>query len=521
MQFKTTAAAIAAALSCETAFALPPSAVFTEDFIVRVAGSTIHDNYFAEYLKKICVANTIDSYKDNDATGKGTYWKAFSCQLDSTKVSGLGVVNPNFLILKRNRSGAITGVLPLLEPGKPIKFMGLNNNPLVGGSAQPQCTESPAGSRAWLCRTDRLGDLLDVTPDLGVGDVDPYNFSGPNYTPTIDGVTFAEPNLATVSKILNVVNSGGIIQNIPVSLGLRNALQDARIHQGKLDADCLNDDSERCMPNLSKGFIASLFLGKIAKWSDVKVSYDTANGAVSEPLTSFGVLPADQKVYLCRRNKGASTQVAFNAYFLDTPCSTWGSIPPESPGNPLNGPVILTPTQVTTTEQCLDDLDRGTNAGGNNPGLTAAWAISMLTTERNASLAYNYRYLKIDGYAPTLEEVAAGHYLYYSGATYHWRKLTPKPTGAKLRMIQVLAANASAPDILGVINGKVDQPWNPGPEGAFIAESVQGYAVSHPFDPANPVTPYTHAPSGKRISSCRIPQVDTRDSVNLVNTSDL
>jgi hypothetical protein len=351
--------------------------------------------------------------------------------------------------------------------------------------------------------------------------VDPYGFNGPNYTPTIDGVTFAEPTSGQVLNTLMVRNSGGIIQNVPVSLGLRNALQDAQIQQGKLDADCLGNETERCMPNLSKGLIASLFLGKIAKWSDVKVTHTGANGTVSEPLTSFGAALADQKVYLCRRNKGASMQVAFNAYFLDTPCSGKGSIPPESPGNPLSGPVILTPTQVTTTEQCLDDLDRGANAGGNNPGLAQAWVISMLTTERNANLALNYRYIKIDGYAPTLEEVAAGHYLYYSGATYHWRKVAPMPTGAKLRMIQVLSANANAPDILATINAKVDQPWNPGPEGAFIAESVQGYAVSHPFDPANPVTPYTHAPKGKTVSMCRIPQVDTKDPVNLVNTTDL
>jgi hypothetical protein len=511
MRIRSMAVAVAVGIAAGQApdvGALPPGEA--PDYTIKIAGSTIQDLNLVKLLETLCLPNTLDQYRDNDATGKGTYYRAFYCQLDSSKVTGLASVNPKVLILKRNRSGAITGVYPLLEPGKAINMMGIAND--LAGGTEPQCTRA-AGGGEWSCRTDRPGDVFKTTPDLGVSDVDPQLLRGVNYSSAIDGVAFNPPTVAGVTAVLTVKNAGAVVQGIPVSRNLRDALQEAQVAMGQLQAICATDAAERekeyCMPSLSRSLIASLFAGRIGKWSDIKVEYRPAGAAAatSLPLSAYHGGPGnDDLVRLCRRNRGASTQASFNAHFLNTPCSATGTVPvEEAESNPIAGPIVLTPTQVTIEENCLADFNDGTNNSAVNPGLAKAWAIGMLTTERNTSLARNYRYVKIDGAAPKVEEVAAGRYPYFSEAAYLWRKADPKPAGDTLTIIQKIATEATAPSMFGQINKTITHPWG---QGSFIAVSSQGYPVAHPFDPDNPVSAYTHTPGDALPDNCRVPQAD-------------
>jgi hypothetical protein len=493
------------------ALALPPTA--TPDLTIRIAGSTIQDNNLQKVLGNLCIAGTLDTYRDADPVGQGTYYRAFFCQIDAGKVTGLTLQNPKVLLLKRNRSGAITGVYPLLEPTKPINFMGISN--AVSGASQ--CTETPAGSTSWSCRTDRTGDVFKAVPDLGVSDIDPQIFRDANFNASIDGVTFNQPTPAAVAASLTVRNAGAVLQNTPVSRNLRDALQEAQVAQGRLDSVCLTDAAQReteyCMPSLSKGLLSSLFAGRIGRWSDVRVEYTPPGGssAVSKPLTDFNSGSVTTGlVHICRRNKGASTQAAINAYFLNNPCAATGAAPVEV-SNPVAGPVVLAPTQVSFEENCLADYSEGTNNSTFNTANAKAWAVGMLTTERNTSLAKAYRFIKIDGAAPTVEEVAAGHYQYFSEAAYVWRKSDPSPTGDTLTLIQKLATDATTPSMFGQLNAAITQPWG---KGSYIAVSAQGYSTTHPFDPNNPVTAYTHAPAGS-LDNCTYPQVGAQQTPNL------
>jgi hypothetical protein len=483
--------------------ALPPS--IPPDLTLTVAGSTIQDNYLLKYLGQVCKPDTLDTYRDNDVVGGGTYYKAFYCAIDSNKLSGLQLQDPKVLILKRNRNGAITGVYPLLEPDKKISMMGIQNNVRSVGVTNPQCTETTPGSRNWNCRTDRSGDLIQVTPDLGVSDIDPQIFRGVNYMPTLDGQIFNEPTPAQVASTLKISSSGALVQGIIVSKNLRDALQSAQIVQNRLAPDCQGQDSEPCMPSLSKTRIASLFAGRIRRWSDLLIEYTPTDStqAVAVSLTRYQG-PGDTKVYLCRRNKGASTQAALNAYFLNNPCSSATSLTPVEISNPLAGPIVMTATQVTMEEDCVADFNDGTNNSKLNSTLTQGWAIGMMTTERNTGLGKNYRFIKIDDTTPTLQSVANGRYAYFSEATYHWRKLDPQPKGDLLTLIQKIATNASSPAIMASLNAGINQPWG---QGTFIAVTAQGYPASLPFNPLNPVTPYTHSLRGG-IDNCRLPQLD-------------
>ena len=485
------------------AMAIPPN--IPPDLTLRLAGSTIQDNNLVKVLENLCLSGTLDQFKDADPKGKGSYWKAFSCQIDSGKVPGLTLLNPKLLVLKRNRSGTITGVYPLMEPTKAINFMGVANNP----EGAQQCAETAAGSRSWTCRIDRPGDLFKAVPDMGVLDTDPQVYRGANYNPLIDDVTFSQPSPSAIAAQLSIRNSGGVIENTPVTLGLRNALQEAEVAQGRVDPVCLTDAGLRetadCMPSLSKALIASLMAGRVSRWSDIQVQYTPSGSSTptSKPLTDFnkGSISTDL-VHICRRNVGASTQAALNSYFLNTPCASTGSLPVEI-SNPVFGPVVVAPAQVTAAEYCLADFNDGSNNGALNASGTKAWAISMLTTERNTKLSLNYRYIKIDGAAPTPEEVAAGRYQYFVESAWVWRKLDPKPTGDALVLIERITSDATTPTLFGQLNAVITHPWG---TGTFIATSGQDYSPDANFDPKAPVTAYTHAPDGS-LDNCIAPQV--------------
>ena len=504
MQLKPSAQAVALALLSTAplysgdVFALPPTA--TPAITIYSSGNTAANNFIQYVLaNRVCKTGTLDTYRDIPL--KGSDFLGFFCTVDSTKVPGLTVKDPNLLVLKRTRTNAELGVYPLLEPTKLIDIMGINNT--VNG--EPQCTLSTTAN-VYDCKIDRAGDLFKITPDFGVADVHPSLFRGTNFNPIIDGIAFQQVTAAAVSANLKVQPTGALVFNTPVTLGLRNALQAAQIDQGILDADCLADESQRCQPSLSKDLIASIFAGRLQKWSDVRVNYTPAGSstAVSRKLTEYGVLPADQKVRICRRNRGAGQQAVPNLYLFNAPCSS--TVAPAETGNPLLGPVVHIATSVSGGEACLDDFDKGTNNSTFNTGLTTAWAIGIAATDRNASLAKNYRFIKIDGASPTLDEVFSGHYKMYSEGSFNWRKVDPQPTGNKLTLIQKLAKDAAEPTVLASFNGSSVQPFG---RGGYLAISSQGYQVKHPFDPTFPVTPYTHAPTGLGLDGCRIPLLDT------------
>ena len=475
--------------------AAPLSPTDYPDLILKLAGSTIWDNNLDQLLAGVngsnglCLPGTLSTFRDGDANGKGTYWRAWFCQLDSSKVQGLSQINPKTLILKRNKSGAVTGTYPLLEPSKKIQFMGISN--------AGQCTLNAGSSRSYQCRTQQVGDLFLDIPDAGMLDVDPALLRNANYIPSFEpgGAVYQPPTPALVAAELEVLNAGAVIQNTPVSLNLRNALQAAQIAEGRLASDCIGKEQAACMPSLSTATLRQLFDGTIRHWSDLTVK----TPAGTQPLTNFAQTPlANPVVQICRRNLGASTQAAINAYFLETPCTPSGGTP-AALNNADFGPWVFFPGQVSLEEQCLHAISGG-RGGLYNPSQSPGWAVGMLTTERNTTLALDYRFIKLDGAAPTPEEVFNGRYRYFSEAAYVYRRNPPRPEGDVRVLIRKIAASASTPELFGALNATIAQPFG---FGSFIATSGQGYSAPARFDAQAPITPWTHQPRGQSLDNCR------------------
>jgi hypothetical protein len=471
------------ATSLNATAALSPSD--TPDITLKLAGSTIWDNNTLAVLNNLCVSNTLSTFVDADPKGKGTYWKAYFCQINSAQVPGLSLSNPKVLILKRNKNGMITGVVPMLETTKPIQFMGISNS--------GQCVLSAGSSTAYTCRTTQSGDLINYTPDMGLHDIDAFLTRDANFTPVIDGNTYKEPIADAILSNLTMQNAGGVIQNTPVSKNLRDALQAAQVGEGTLPSSCVGAETLACMPSLTTDFLSRVFAGKIQDWGEV------IRGGL--PMTSYSKAQLDTtKVAICRRNRGASTQMAVNEYFLRNPCDAQGTVPVEISNN-VTGPIVVAPGQVSEEEKCLDDFSQGTNNLGLNPAAQHIWAIGMLTTERNTTLAYNYRYIKIDGYEPSPQQVFNGNYKYFGEASFVWRKAPPMQlAGDALVLVQKLATAMTTPQLFGTLNAKITEPWG---TGAFIATSGQGYQAGTTFDASNPVTPWTHQLPGNQLNNCQ------------------
>jgi hypothetical protein len=502
MQLNRIAAAVAActALNCGLALALDASV--TPDIEIYMSGATAQDNNLGLLFNDLCQAGTLDIYYDGPTGKAGSKHQAYFCTLDSSKVTGLTASNPKVLFHKTSVSGEVggsgIGVNPVMLK-QPLDAMSIKNG---------NCVPPAAGEDYHRCSVSNPGDLIQQVPDAGVSDVNPELFVGPN-TPA--GV--APVDAAKVAQLLDVRSGGALVFNTPVTLKLRNALQKAQATTGDIPADCaVGDESARCMPTLSKQLVASLMAGEIQTWDKIKVVNPTSKA--SQPLTDFAGAGdiTDQKVYICRRTNGSGTQATINAKILNAPC-TAGAVNPLETSNDFAGPVVKLNAGSGDVEKCLTDFDSGANASTQNAGGAKAWAIGVQSTEKNKNETLAYRFVKIDGVAPTLENAASGRYGIIAEVTYQWLK-SGGPSGDKLKVIQKIATDAGKPSIVAANNKGFVHLFG---QGGYLAVSAAGYDVSGNgvFDPNNPVTPYTHAPGGLPLDNCRVPVIDSNKANRL------
>ena len=139
-------------------------------------------------------------------------------------------------------------------------------------------------------------------------------------------------------------------------------------------------------------------------------------------------------IEICRRNNGSGTQAQANAIFMGNPCdiNTDGSIDAlrmrtetDASSNTINN------EGSGDLELCLNDFNNGANATGRNGTLLRRWAIGIQSLERNApnfttnTYANAYRFIKIDGFAPTIANVHAGDYYDFAAQSLQYRSSPP------------------------------------------------------------------------------------------------
>ena len=327
------------------------------------------------------------------------------------------------LVVKRDRGGSGVGVGPVQTKGDGsdanvgrITFLDVSSvtcpaaavgTPGVNGA--PAIT-NPAGGLEPLQECAATYNQSRYT-EMGTSDIEPDKFFGTNVNePNVDGAglpfrTETDRAFAERSTL------AGLAFNTPITLALRNVLQTEQFLATNVcnpahpsynlltddltdRADATNAESQACMPSLTRSEIASMMTGTVVNWNQLLRANNTP------------ILPAGLPIQICRRVAGSGTQATINALIMGWPGDPGSTIDialPRTPNTPVPGTVVGN-SGSSDVDTCLHNFNATANP----------YAIGNLSVEgRNTDNLRNWRYIKIDGLAPTLANI-------HGGNTYMW-----------------------------------------------------------------------------------------------------
>lgn len=389
MKIRNLALAVAASLCASQAFALGIVASKNATLKLNVSGATAADIQFSNYITQVCTPGTLDTFR-NPADNS----RAFSCSIAAGEIAG--VAGGTSALFRKESGGSATGVTPII------------NNTTLNGIDLDTCVLS-ATPNLWTCSNT----TLQVPSELGISDVEPELF-----TITANSIgAITDPN--GVGQ-LNVSSVNAQTFGIVVTPDLRNALQAA---QGLV----VGSDDVANMPSLSSALIANIFASRMANWGTLVDSTGTGINATAVKTNS-------NAVEVCLRAPGSGTQAQFNAFYMGNSCLYRGasskqflgfSTPPD--GNGINndivrrqvGPVLTPPPYIhagvgsSDVGKCMTQI-----AAANRTaiGVQSMEKVAETLTDRN-----NFKYVAVDGVAPTLENMQAGLYRNWASLSIQWR----------------------------------------------------------------------------------------------------
>ena len=380
-----------AATVASHAYALGPNV--TPDVIFQLSGATAADVQVQTYYSTLCDISTQDNYEFD---GSGTDASAVFCTVPAS--AGVFATAKNVLFHKQS-GGSIDGVAPVFNQS-PVEAVDMTSCSQVSAN-----TGTVAGEYTCTATTP-------TAAMVGISDVEPELF-----TISANNEAGVQINL-NAPRMVNTVNAQTF--GVVASTGLRNALQSA---QGLT----VGSDEVQDMPSMSSDLIANLFAGKIANWSQLK-------GAAGLGIDSGAGL-SNGAVNICVRTPGSGTQAQFNAYYMGNPCNYRGAagygfvgfttaVDSDGVENnsavPLIGGFFPAPGPHIHKNEGSSDMGKCVT----NVSADDRWALGVQSLEKvdeGRTDRNDFKYLAIDGVAPTLENVAAGLYQNWASMTIQWR----------------------------------------------------------------------------------------------------
>jgi hypothetical protein len=472
---------IAAILAASTAAALPPTPAPQVE--LYLSGSSAQDEVLENLVRlaegvadapALCERGTLDIYR---GTLNGTANRVFYCR---TSRNIAGIAAGQRLAIYKSSGGSGEGVTPV-SAGGTLPFIDLAKLPSVESCQGGKAIRGSAELSAYTNHTGCDGAAKLAHPRAGLSDVNPELVGG-------------------VSAALTVRPQNQIIWGLPVSKNLRNALQTI---QGLVPSGVPHDDPSRdveaAMPTLARAQVAALLSGAVHSWDEfydgdgtpLTRSARLAPGPPRDPDAS-GASPGAYRpvnglgstIYVCRRIEASGTQAAYEVHYLRQRCE-------------VNALKFLTPNDGSnlTTGGEVDSLVRVSRPAGNVfAGLGTAdvrdcldahaqfnrWAIGLLSTENVGNNGNRkFRYVKVDGVAPTLLNAYLGRWPHVTEQSMQWRRsfdasLTSTAEG---RVLAFVATNLGLPKVLAALNSAFVHPWG---QGGYLAPA------GSPFTPPKP-----------------------------------
>lgn len=514
--------------------ALTPWDNGSPNITVYTSGGAAQDKAYGRVVETTLAApGSLDTFSDVDpATGSvGSRWTAY--YFTGNSKLGSGLAGKKILLEKRSYGAAGYGVVPLVAslPLEHLEIRGLPKSAWdVNGTQQWKKTIDASNASKYLSKKRSDGGFLGVDPGILLKP------GTENYPLPVNEISTGLPEANWPLKLKNVptkgkkaftiVPTGGLVYGVAVTLDLYKVLQAAQKRAGSLPKNTvIGSYNETSLPNLNRNVLASLLAGKIGAWDQIKIVDKTDGNAVktlldSDILSDAGVTAPYKEatsgshltpVAVGRRNNGAAIGAVAYAKFLNYPATKYAIAPASATAdNPLDEdaslPIVKSPGGTSATGNLLKDWQNGTNATGFNNVVDGAsfakrWGIAVNSADRNSSVTAAgtggdpWRYIRIDGYAPTLENVAAGNYPQWAeGAVlYSTQKSTDSQWALKTKLLKIFANDLGSPTVANAVN--TTQAW--GKTGIFATTAdPRGFVASIPFDTSNPVVPLTHASNG-------------------------
>lgn len=437
----------------------------------------------------------VDSYSTLPGAGDGAASKptlrhgseqAIYCTFKNSL--GGNLAGANVAVYKFN-GGSGTGVAPVANPaGAPTADQGymdasLGACPQVNPTSNPNA--NPAVPNTFLSVDgvlrftlhDCSSTRVTQAPDGGISDVEPKMFVGELATGFGQSVPGISPDKAQNDFVDTgnlIVKAGpGIVFGVAVTLAMYDELIDDQNAAPDLLPLCpaaptrAERDSLACMPSIPSTLVASAFTGEISRWTTRRI-YDRALSPPAYVAVADPNRGADgSKVNICRRTAGSGTNAQFQAEYLRTNCIN-GSPAQVTFANDVaqtsSSPQVYENEGSSDIDKCMNALNAGTGYnGGFANGLTdfpnaptplnggkssvvpngrTAYGMAYNSLERNSALDNGYRFVKIDGVPPTLQEAYNGNYRDIYFLSYQNRILNGNPD-PQLGAIRTVAADAT------------------------------------------------------------------------------
>ena len=527
---KKLSVAISLLLGAPASYALTPWTDQAPDITIYTSGGAAQDKAYGQVVATTLAATgTLDVFSDVDPnTGSvGSRWTAY--YFTGNDKLGTGLAGKKILLEKRIYGAAGYGVVPLVAN---ISIEHLN---IVGTKAADWTADTAAGSwKTTLTSANASKYLAKHVSDGGFLGVDPnilLKRGTENYPTPVNELITGRPEAnwpldwngikTTGAGAFTIVPTGGLVYGVAVTLDLYKVLQAAQKRAGTLPSTAvIGGYSDGDLPSLNRNVIGSLLAGKVGAWDQFKIVDKTDNTVKSlldnAILNDAGVTAPHKEttsgshftpIAIGRRNSGAAVGAVAYSKFLNYPATPYSIAPASAIADkPIQEdaslPIVKSPAGTADTGNLLKDWQNGTNTTHFNnvvdgSGFAKRWGIAINSADRNNAVKADgtggdpWRYIKIDGYAPTLENVAAGVYPVWAEGSilYSTAKPSDKLWASKTKLLKALADDLGSPTVASVVN--TTQAW--GKTGIFATTAdPRGFTASVPFDPSNPVVPFSH-----------------------------
>ncbi|WP_428423384.1 hypothetical protein [Methylibium sp.] len=485
MKLKTLTLAVGAALgtlAASSVFAaglLPTdyNATTTQDFYV--SGASAQDNGILGMARALCLAGTMSHYA---VSNNNIYF----CSPDVG--AGTGQINltggkTKMAIYKYSVGGSGSGIAPVAN-GSALPFLDLTKLTVgVGGNCvtvAPDFTDTalPAYTK-YSCAGSNI--TTNQVTKIGFSDVEPEFFAP-----------------AATTALLTKKSVTSLIFGIPVSLKVRNKLQ---AYQGKT----VGGETEADMPSLTSAQLTTIYTQAGQTWSGIGYPMNVAVGSTAAL--------ADDGIYVARRVNSSGTQKTFEALaarsgngegfkscsvntdpFVNSPNDTVGEPFATACGTAVAS-TVFAGSGGSDVRNCL--ITHDANGRG---------AVGVITTEEKPGAAA-WRFVAIDGVAPTQRNTASGAYRLYTENTFQYKSATN--VGNYALLISKFASDLNNPVVIAQLDSAYTQTWGRGGLLALVSNQAAPNPVVITTDAAvaaSPINPWTKI-TASGLNNCQNPKL--------------